>query len=372
VTHSDNPIWAAIDSYGRVNQEHLGDLQEYIRALVERYDGDGKDDAPNSPVVNHWELYNEPDIRGSYGIHGWGYNGIEYAEMLALLYPTIKQANPNAKVLLGGIASDWFVDSAKNPGLFVRGFLDDVLANGGGHFFDIMNFHGYPAFAKDWTDNHGPGLYEKTEYIRAKLQEYGLDKPIMITESGWHSGEFVDGVAVHNSGTPELQARYVVALYSQSLAQDVQALIFWMLSDIGPTYPYANGLVTSDSPPSTKPALTAYRVAVDRLDKTQFQRRLSQDELGGKPIEIYEFRDPEHSRSIYVTWLNPIDLDIYPDKHPAMKAGPESIHLRGSRATVSDIYGNIIAEIADKDDGSKDRSIRVSVSNRPMYIFIPD
>ena len=87
----------------------------------------------------------------------------------------IKDANPNAQVLLGGLAYDWFTDDPENPGPFVRSFLDDVLKNDGGQYFDIMNIHAYPAFAKEWTDTGGPGLREKVEFVRNKLQnEYGL------------------------------------------------------------------------------------------------------------------------------------------------------------------------------------------------------
>ena len=68
--------------------------------------------------------------------------------------------------------------------------------------------------------------------------------------------------------------------------------------------------------------------------------------------------------------MNPIDLDIFPHKYPTEKLKSESLHVRGLTATVSDIYGNIIAEIADIDDGSMNRSMQVEVSHSPIYIFV--
>ena len=70
-------------------------------------------------------------------------------------------------MLLGGIAYDWFYD--QNNGNFNRYFLDDVLTAGGGDYFDIMNFHQYPAFASNWLPpgSEGPGLIEKTLALRA-------------------------------------------------------------------------------------------------------------------------------------------------------------------------------------------------------------
>ena len=37
-------------------------------------------------------------------LHHWGNDGDKYAAMLKAVYPAIKAANPNAKVVLGGIA----------------------------------------------------------------------------------------------------------------------------------------------------------------------------------------------------------------------------------------------------------------------------
>ncbi len=365
-THTGNPIWAAIDSAGRISPQRLEELSEYLGALVERYDGDGIADAPNSPIINYWEMYNEPDAAGTYSVNGWGNHGDEYAEMLELVYPTIKNANPNAKVLLGGLAYDWFVDNPQNPGAFVRDFLDEVLKHGGGNHFDIMNFHSYPAFAKEWTDNEGPGLYEKTAFVRAKLQEYGLDKPIMITESGWHSSEIENGATVNKLGTPELQARYIVALFTQGMAQNVQTIIYWMLHDLGQPFPFASGSVTNDSPPSPKPAFAAYQVAVDYLGMAHFRQRLTRGE-----IEAYQFYDPRRSQPIYVSWLNPIALDIFPERYGSSKNKTETLKLPASRGTVRDIYGNVI-EVLDGDGGSSDGAIRIRVSSQPVYIIVEE
>ena len=158
VTHSNDPAWAAADSVLPVAPSAFTELAEYLGALVERYDGDGIDDAPGSPVVRYWELYNEPDDTIPMDGARWGYYGKEYAQMLAVVYPAIKAADPQAQVLLGGIAYDWYEDQ---DAPFFRGFLDDVLRNGGGAYFDIMNFHTYPPFAASWA-TQGPGLYEKT------------------------------------------------------------------------------------------------------------------------------------------------------------------------------------------------------------------
>ena len=100
VTHESAPSWAATHRYGEIDKVSLEEFKEYMAALVERYDGDGIADAPNSPVVNHWELYNEPDGGDLLNDTTWGTKGAKYAQMLAAVYPVIKKANPNAQVLI--------------------------------------------------------------------------------------------------------------------------------------------------------------------------------------------------------------------------------------------------------------------------------
>ena len=141
-------------------------------------------------------------------------------------------------------------------------FLDGVLQNGGGAYFDIMSFHSYPPFAPNWA-TQGPGLYEKTLAIRQKLQEYGLQKPIFITEAG----EYSDSSNPHPYPlTEERQARAVVQLYAQAAAADVRTLIWFMLYDPPAWYPDKNGLVTAEESPRKKLAFDAYTVAVRMMD----------------------------------------------------------------------------------------------------------
>ncbi len=162
----------------------LTQFTSFVGALVERYDGDGSNDAPGSPKVEYWEFYNEPDA-GICTRHA-GAIGKEYAQMLA---PYIQREKLQIRMQKCCWAELPTTGLRIKNGPFVREFLDDVLENGGGPHFDIMNFHQYPPFAANWGAPNGPGLVEKTRAIRAKLTEYGLDKPIMITESGMHSND---------------------------------------------------------------------------------------------------------------------------------------------------------------------------------------
>ena len=191
VTILSNPGWAATYANGPIDKVDIGEFAEFMGTVAERYDGDGWEDAPGSPVVDYWEFYNEPDagdrLRAEYGASYWGHFGAEYARMLCAVYPVIKAANPRAQVALGGLAYDAFEDQG---GGFVREFLDDVLKAGGGNCFDLMNFHYYPPFAPNWA-SYGPGLSGKANYLKDKLAQYGFaTKPIICTEAGWHSDNY--------------------------------------------------------------------------------------------------------------------------------------------------------------------------------------
>jgi hypothetical protein len=350
VTINAAPDWAATYTNGPIDKVDIGEFTEFVGSVVERYDGDGLDDAPGSPVVNHWEFYNEPDAgdeyRAQYGSCLWGHYGSQYAEMLAAVYPVINEANPSANVVLGGLAYDWFEDQG---GPFVREFLDDVLAAGGGEYFDMMNFHSYPASRKNWA-SQGPGLYQKLEHIRAKMMAHGVNKPIIITETGWFSNDDPP----HYS-SPEIQARYVVELFTQGLAGEAKVFIWFMLKEPSG---YLGDWGLLDYELSPKPAYLAYQIIVQELGTAHFERILPPAETGTSDMEAYKFSDKIYMRDIYVAWLDPIET-----------SSVWSLRLPSSKVTVRDIYGNAY-EVYDGDDGIQDGMVTVEVSGQPVYVEI--
>jgi hypothetical protein len=345
-THYLNPSWAATRPQGPIDKVGLDEFAEYIGALVERYDGDGNADAPGSPVVNYYEFFNEPDARPTPDGGRWGNNGADYAEMLETVYPVVKAANPNAKVLLGGVAHDLFVEDG---GIFVRSFIDDVLKAGGGNFFDIMNFHQYSAFASNWTPGKGPGLIEKTAAIRQILAANGVNKPIFITEAGWHNNSNTTPAS-----SDEEQMRHVVALYVQSMAANVDVLIWWPFFDIGPTYQFDMGLVTF-TPNQRKPSFFVYKVLIEEMRTAQFVRTLPATETGDADLEVHHFTDAKNGQILLVAWLDPLKTTT---------SAP--LQLTTERVSVKSMEG-VVTIVGDQDDGRNDGKVSLMIS-RPVYI----
>jgi len=351
------PSWAVTDPTkpdGPINPAHMSEFLEFVGALVERFDGDGHQDAPGSPVVEYWEFYNEPDRKLNASNGRWGNHGKYYADMLSKAYPVVKARNPNAKVVLGGLAYDFFENEG---GPFVRSFLDDVLAAGGASYFDIFNFHAYASYAHNWLPDGGqaggPGLLQKSEYLRAKLNSLGIYKPMIITEAGWHSDDHPNYAA-----TEEIQARYVVQLYTQSLAADIDVMIWWMLYDPS-DWGMDNGLITDDSPPRRKPSFLAHQTIVNLMTYKEFTRTLSEQETNNRSMEAYEFRNPTTGKPLYISWLNPVT-----------STGSSTLSIVAEEVRTIDIYGTSTGVILDNDDGADDGRVVVSTTSQPKYIEV--
>jgi len=356
-----NPDWASNLRNGPLyDPVGIDGFVDFVSAAVERYDGDGYNDAPGNPVVNYWEIYNEPDSGPNN--HNptkvaWGDDGDKYAELLEILYPVIKAANPNARLVFGGMAYDWFEEQG---GPFVRSFLDDVLAAGGGDYFDIMNYHFYPAYWNNWTSPQSPGLLEKANYIKGKLASYGYpNKPFLITEAGWHSNDH----PVFPSDE-EIQARYVVELFTQSAAARAEAMIWYELHDPLDGRIWENGLITLGSrippvSPIPKNSYYVFQTAVEEIGAADFVRVLSDAETGSSTMEVFEFYDTGYGRKVYVAWLDPI--------HTALT---RPLRLPAFTAVVRNMYDTQSWIVNDDDDGVHDGHITLTVGGGPVYIEV--
>lgn len=340
-----NPAWAA-DLPGGPPRD-LDTLAQFMAAAVERYDGDGVADAPGSPIVRYWELYNEPDntdfalAREGRGWGAWGRSGAEYARMLKRVYPVVKLASPGAQVLFGGVAHDNFLEES---GPFNAAFVDDVLAAGAGPYFDIMNFHYYPLYAPRWAP-FGPGPIGKAAAIRRKLAAHGVVKPMMITEAGTWSA----AGPPYPSATPADQARYVPQVYAQALAADVETLIWFHYDDVAGFDDPARGLVDRDLAP--KPALVAYRVASEVLAGAS-PMRPARDQAA--PGEVYWFRRDDER--VAVAWTHDGATASLAVRAPSV----EWIQTLGRRHTVRDAA-----------DGRADGVTRVPYGPDPVFVRVP-
>jgi hypothetical protein len=137
--------------------------------------------------VKYWEVWNEPD-------GGAGPIDVDkYASILNDTYNTIKQNNPNAVVLSGGLGSAW-PDTALVyfQNLYIQ--LDQLP--GAPRPFDTFADHPYPDFRHPidpisymHTTINGASTTIIQPFIDTMANRDSTTKPIWITELGWNGDE---------------------------------------------------------------------------------------------------------------------------------------------------------------------------------------
>lgn len=326
----DNPSWAATYLNGPIDLVEIGQVTEFMQAVVARY---------SQPPYNvkYWEIYNEPDngnvLYAEQGAGYFGYTPEAYVDILEAIYQPVKAADPSAQVLLGGLAYDAWPDP------FVEDFLDQVLINGGAAYFDQMNFHYYMAFSANW-EPYGHDILGKLAYLHDKLAEYGVDKPFVCTETGWYS---------NLGSSKEIQSRYVVQAFVRGMTTDMDVLIWFMLVD-NPNDLYASGLLDHHLNP--KPSYYAYQTLTTQMFGAEYIRTLDPAQTGSDQMEAYEFATPTGC-TIVIAWTN--------------DSVTHELEIQTPHLILIDKFGGETS-VYDGDDGSMDGCVHVPIGPSPVYL----
>jgi hypothetical protein len=204
------------------------DMAAYARwaaQVVERYDGDGNNDAPGSPRIAAWEIWNEPDIDGTWLPQA---NPGAYAQMLRLSYDAIKAADPSATVLNGGV----YTFDAVGQG----GFMDRVVDLAGWDSFDVISIHPWLIdYAPDEPSLINPRegfdvtIPGRIELVKRWATARGGGKPIWITEVGWSTCG--GNCAAQFAKSDDEQASYMLRSFVLAAAAGVEHVSYFQLED---------------------------------------------------------------------------------------------------------------------------------------------
>jgi hypothetical protein len=322
------PAWAQQirgRTCGPVKPKEFDAFASFMHDLVARYSA-----APYN--VKYWEIWNEPDVDpalvgptaefGCWGDSGDAYyGGGTFAEMLKHVYPAIKQANPDAQVLIGGLLLD--CDAANPPAgndCVVSRFLEGILRNGGGAAFDIVSYHGY-VFWNGKNENwdlinaswrpRGGTVLGKLQFIRATLDQYGASKPIILTEMGllcYQSNPYCKD----NFFTA--QASYLVRVYTRAWANGLLGAVWYTLE--GPGWEQG-GLLDANQQP--RPAFQTLKFLSGLIQGASYDGPRSSG-----AIEGYAFRRGATRYEVY--WTND-------DSHAAqaLPAGTRAVYDMAGR-----------------------------------------
>ena len=310
----DYPYWATIyqTNFSALLPERYDDFAIFTQALVSRY---------STPEFNvHiWELGNEPDVDprifsltdNFYGCWGdWDdifYNGRAYGNMLKVVTPLIRAADPHAQVLIGGLllaSPNTIDDHVGQPEDFLRG----ILEAGAAPYFDVVSYHSYVAhtslredrdiFSNSVWDAWGGMLRGKANFLRSIMADYGVDKPLFLTETS----QLCSWCQYDLTLLPELydfQANLPPRSFPRAIANGITGFIWYTLD--GPGW-YYGGLLDENQVP--KPVYYAYQTLSEMVGHAGFIGPASY----GDGIEAYTF----HSGAARIDIIFSIQDITYP------------------------------------------------------------
>ncbi|MGH2543147.1 MAG: cellulase family glycosylhydrolase, partial [Ardenticatenaceae bacterium] len=302
VVLNGSPEWATVidpdvgyTSCAAIRADRFPDFAAFMSALVTRY---------SLPPYNvkHWEIGNEPDVDPSlvgptapFGC--WGdidepyYGGEHYGHMLNAVAPAIREADPAAKILVGGLLLNT-LSPAPGFGHSER-FLEGILRAGAKNNFDIVAFHGYPSYADQRVDydlrapkwsSHGGIIGGKASFLREVMRRYGVDKPLHLNETGLLCNEASATCSPPRADFFQAQSDFLTRSFPRGVAAGIEQLTWYTLTNGG--WRYA-GLLDEDGDP--RPAYFAYQTLIAQVKGSDLP---PQPVNYGNGVEAYRFTKP--------------------------------------------------------------------------------
>lgn len=357
VTIHFTPAWAQKESgysCGPIRKDKFAAFGNFLYDMVTRY---------SQPPYNikYWQIWNEADaglgITAADSPWGcWGdvndqkyYGGDYFGKMLKSIYPRIKEANPQAQVLIGGLLLDCDPfqppETPRGSGNFKdcsnSRFLEGILSTGAGDYFDGISFHSYDYYQgelgkysnENWNsswDKNGVVLTAKSSFIKNLLSQYGVrDKSLFNTESGVICGKTGEESVCTDNNFIQTKAYYVVEAYAAALAEQLDGNLWFSLKGWR-----ASGLLDASMQPV--PAYNAYRFASQQLHNHVFKEYLT-DYAGVKGLAFQG-----DGQRIWILWSQ--DGNAHP------------IQLSAMPSAIYNIYGE-----------AQPLGTQITISQAPMY-----
>jgi hypothetical protein len=321
----DSPAWATINqpyptSCGAVRPDRLADFALFMGWLATHYQ--------NS--VRYWEIGNEPDVDPRLvtadNVFGcWGdiddpyYGGEQYGNMLKVVTPAIKRANPSAQVVIGGLALVTPNTTSPDHGK-PENFFEGILRSGAGNSFDLVAYHSYPPYTNqpldydydldphgDWAALGGATL-GKAKYLRAVMGKYGVNKPLALNETGLTCPTPPDGYCAGAGPTfYQAQADYALRMMTRAWSIGVQQIVWYTLQGTGW---HNSGLLDAQQRP--RPVYLAYQQFITQTNQSESPVPVHDYDRSDVSVEAYRFN--KGSILVDIVWAK--DLSTYYVKLP--------------------------------------------------------
>ena len=227
----------------------LAAFDAYVSQVVSRY----KD------RVHYWQIWNEPQDPQYFA----SASPVDYAQLLASAYNTIKSIDPSAKVVTAGFVP---VDNGID-------WMNQLINQPGGTSFDILAVHPYVNDASPHGQPRGPDSSmspERTYWATTDMNQVSnfaakIGKPVWATEFGWSTVDSDPGAGRFNQGTPDQQADYITRAYVTGLStSSIQKFFVYQFHEDNSNPNDRYGIVDT-SWGTTKPGFNAYKTMTAQL-----------------------------------------------------------------------------------------------------------
>ncbi len=267
--------------------------------------------------VNRWVIWEELDIPP--GIRGaqWDGTTADYYQLVKVAYLAAKEANPNARIHLGGIGTfdpTWF-------DRFLDVVIDDPTAPANDYYFDVATVHVF--FSPDSVYTLAANPFYLMEKAGMPLKPVWVNKtnarPAVDPDAYPPDTTFKSFIHV----TLEQQAAFTIQAYALGFAAGVERIATYRLVDnLAGDDTQAFGLLRTDG--SARPAYTAYQIAAQEFNGFVYARRV--DEEAHPLIEYVRLTFPQ--KVTHIVWAR------------TEKTATLVIPARSAQATLIDMHNN--------------------------------
>lgn len=353
------PIYADGSDYPGTGGKAFNPANPWVRfvdAAVRRYMPGGElaqaGQLPDGTGIRVWEIWNEPDYRAF-----WSASINEYARLLKISYIVIKQADPDAQVMFGGLL---FSSDDNWLARVLAIYINDPLREQFNWYMDIVAVHSY---ANPWRTGW------LVLNLRQTLIAYGIDKPIWVNETGVPVWDDYPGPVWARTpderlkhATMQQQAWFTIQTAAYAWQEGADVIIYHQLYDDcgdqppGTDFPPHNGALCAGGracvgdahgmirnlpssvcfsqhpqPGTERPAADAFRLLAQVFNHPFQRGRLIAIE-GVRAAVVIEFWDTVGNQRTVVMWnrtFTPVTIDL-----PAVGRNAQLVTL-GSQALIT-------------------------------------
>lgn len=276
----------------------------------------------------------------------------------------IKNADPNMKVVMGGLVNVDIDYIEKMRVWFHDNRTDQKFAA------DVINVHIYA-----WKNGHdhqggGPALSPEEARFKEKLQaltdyrdKYLENLEVWVSEFGWdtHENSVLSPPIIGQFDRQEVQAQWMLRAYLAFAAAGVDRAQMYMLRDVDPYNPQwfsTSGLVTQKGEWTPKTSWYYVYTMKNVLTDMQFAGEVTATDDN---VLIYKFTDPSSNRGVYVVWAKTsrgytVNNYVLPIKgaKTAQAIEPTVNSTEGRRANL----------------GITNETVQVSITEKPLFISV--